>query len=131
MPSDRARLMWARVPRSSTMIRRLLVASLGIAMVFGLVGMGQAQKARSKKAQPRDSQSTSGSAAEAEKPADAEQAKDKGGESGAEKSDASKDKARKVAKLEKATFGGGCFWCTEAVFERIPGVKAVVSGYSG
>lgn len=34
-------------------------------------------------------------------------------------------------KLEEATFGGGCFWCTEAYFERIPGVKQVVSGYSG
>ena len=34
-------------------------------------------------------------------------------------------------KLEKATFGGGCFWCQEAVFERIPGVKNVVSGYAG
>jgi peptide-methionine (S)-S-oxide reductase len=32
---------------------------------------------------------------------------------------------------EKATFGGGCFWCMEAVFERIPGVKAAVSGYAG
>jgi len=30
-----------------------------------------------------------------------------------------------------ATFGGGCFWCTEAVYERIEGVKSVVSGYSG
>jgi methionine-S-sulfoxide reductase len=34
-------------------------------------------------------------------------------------------------KLEKATFGSGCFWCTEAVFERLKGVKSVVSGYSG
>ena len=33
--------------------------------------------------------------------------------------------------FEKATFGGGCFWCLEAVFERIDGVKSVVSGYAG
>lgn len=32
---------------------------------------------------------------------------------------------------ERATIGGGCFWCTEAVFENIKGVKSVVSGYAG
>lgn len=33
--------------------------------------------------------------------------------------------------LETATLGGGCFWCTEAVFDAVEGVKDVVSGYSG
>ncbi|MFM7108579.1 MAG: peptide-methionine (S)-S-oxide reductase MsrA [Planctomycetaceae bacterium] len=35
------------------------------------------------------------------------------------------------AKLAKATFAGGCFWCTEAVYAEIKGVKGVTSGYIG
>ncbi len=37
----------------------------------------------------------------------------------------------KTQKRETATLGGGCFWCMEAVFERLPGVISVTSGFSG
>jgi peptide-methionine (S)-S-oxide reductase len=36
-----------------------------------------------------------------------------------------------MADLEKATFAGGCFWCTEAVFVDVKGVESVTSGYIG
>ena len=36
-----------------------------------------------------------------------------------------------AGKTEIATFGTGCFWCTEAIFEQLDGVATVVSGYSG
>lgn len=36
-----------------------------------------------------------------------------------------------TAKLDTATFGTGCFWCTEAVFQELEGVEKVTSGYSG
>lgn len=34
-------------------------------------------------------------------------------------------------RTEQATFAAGCFWCTEAIFKRLKGVSAVVSGYAG
>jgi peptide-methionine (S)-S-oxide reductase len=35
------------------------------------------------------------------------------------------------SKLESITLGAGCFWCTEAVMQRVEGVKSAVSGYMG
>lgn len=34
-------------------------------------------------------------------------------------------------KFEKATLGGGCFWCLEAIYQRVKGVSKVESGYAG
>ncbi len=36
-----------------------------------------------------------------------------------------------MSKLELATFGGGCFWCVEAIIQKLKGVEQVVSGYAG
>jgi peptide-methionine (S)-S-oxide reductase len=37
----------------------------------------------------------------------------------------------KAARLETATFAGGCFWCMEAPFDKLPGVVSVTAGYTG
>lgn len=39
--------------------------------------------------------------------------------------------AKKTSNLETITLGGGCYWCVEAVYENLSGVKSVVSGFSG
>jgi peptide-methionine (S)-S-oxide reductase len=36
-----------------------------------------------------------------------------------------------IKNLQQTTLGGGCFWCTEAVFQAVKGVEKVVSGYTG
>lgn len=40
-------------------------------------------------------------------------------------------KAKSASNLEMITLGGGCYWCVEAVYENLDGVKSVVSGFSG
>jgi peptide-methionine (S)-S-oxide reductase len=39
--------------------------------------------------------------------------------------------SKEADNLQKATFAAGCFWCTEAIFKRLKGVHAVISGYAG
>jgi peptide-methionine (S)-S-oxide reductase len=42
-----------------------------------------------------------------------------------------KQAAAPSGRTEAAVFAGGCFWCTEADFEKVPGVSGAVSGYTG
>ncbi|OYU81143.1 MAG: peptide-methionine (S)-S-oxide reductase [Flavobacterium sp. BFFFF1] len=44
---------------------------------------------------------------------------------------AQKSKTQPASNLETITLGGGCYWCVEAVYENLEGVKSVVSGFSG
>ena len=46
-------------------------------------------------------------------------------------STASQAPDRHTAKTETAIFAGGCFWCVEADFDKVPGVKSTTSGYTG
>ena len=48
-----------------------------------------------------------------------------------QKSEVPKEASDNPGTLEEATFGSGCFWCSEAVFQRIKGVESVLPGYSG
>lgn len=41
------------------------------------------------------------------------------------------DKATKESNLETITLAGGCYWCVEAVYENLNGVKSAISGYAG
>ncbi len=48
-----------------------------------------------------------------------------------EAEDAMSEPASVKAHWKQATFAGGCFWCMEPPFEKLPGVKSVLSGYTG
>jgi peptide-methionine (S)-S-oxide reductase len=48
-----------------------------------------------------------------------------------EKNESSQAASAPSGKTDTAIFAGGCFWCTESDFEKLPGVTAAVSGYTG
>jgi peptide-methionine (S)-S-oxide reductase len=103
------------------MTLRSLASSLGFAAVLCLASNSWAQDTGKSDPSPPPSKAK---AAEEAKKADV---------ADTPKADTPKTeaKAKVEPKLEKAYFAGGCFWCLEAVFERVKGVKQVVSGYSG
>ena len=53
------------------------------------------------------------------------------GQKTSENKTAMNNQSTENTKLALATFGNGCFWCTEAIFQRLKGVSKVVSGYTG
>ncbi|MBI1785374.1 peptide-methionine (S)-S-oxide reductase, partial [Candidatus Sumerlaeota bacterium] len=53
------------------------------------------------------------------------------GEKPAEKPPQNSEEKKKEKTVETVTLGSGCFWCAEAVLQRIKGIESVKSGYSG
>jgi peptide-methionine (S)-S-oxide reductase len=97
------------------MTSRLLSTSVAMAVILGLAISATAQnQTEPAKTEPKENAAEPVKKPEAAKP---EAAKPK--------------ESSTKPKYEKATFGAGCFWHVEAVFERLPGVQTAVSGYSG
>jgi peptide-methionine (S)-S-oxide reductase len=128
------------------MTSRLLLAGLAVAMVVGLASEARAQSASKpgrRQRQPAEPAATAEASATTSEQSDGVTERSTGStqDDGAKDLfDAAATKAKVSGtspddsaepKLEKATFGAGCFWHVEADFEWLPGVKSAVSGYSG
>lgn len=78
--------------------------------------------------QPKDDGAKTEAGQAQESKADKEPASKTGADAIKEAGDTMAGEAKKT---ETALFGGGCFWCTEAIFQEVDGVASVTSGYAG
>lgn len=128
------------------MILRFLSAIMAVILVVGLAdaraqdagGAARDPQPEKKAADPQDAPASgddttaSPSAAASKDPFDVAEARMKATEPKSLGADGKSDPSRTAkGKTEKATFGAGCFWHVEEMFEWLPGVKSAVSGYSG
>jgi len=107
-------------PQFSTAIVIALVVAL-----FPTAGFSAEPSSPEKKSTKGDASTKAAASAKARGPSKTETRVKSQDEVGRE------EEVRSSGKLEEATFGSGCFWCSEAVFQRIRGVESVVPGYSG
>jgi peptide-methionine (S)-S-oxide reductase len=121
------------------MYSRFLSACLAAAMMVGLATGAWAQASGKPARRPQNADDAATATATDAAPAsdsfgtgDGASAKDPFDQATAKvKGAGTKGGTSTEPKLEKATFGAGCFWHVEAEFEWLPGVKSAVSGYTG
>jgi peptide-methionine (S)-S-oxide reductase len=131
------------------MTSRFLSAGLAAAMVVGLAAEAGAQsggRSGPRRRQADEAPTVQGKATETDEPSASPAEPSSGSSENPSTKDRFDEAAAKVKgadakagespgdsqpKLEKATFGAGCFWHVEAEFEWLPGVKSAVSGYAG
>jgi peptide-methionine (S)-S-oxide reductase len=102
----------------------MLVRSLAaiVAVSFGIIGVVRAQESDA----PTEASPTSSAASTPSKTSSQTTPRSPG-----KKKDSTASPSDEKPKSEQATFGAGCFWHVEEVFERLKGVNSAVSGYAG
>jgi peptide-methionine (S)-S-oxide reductase len=112
---------WPAHDQGAEMMKRRVLTAMAVTLAAVLVSFTVCRADS-----PSPTKSTKGAAATKAKSSNKTKAASSDG-----KTEDAKETSDKPGTFEEATFGSGCFWCAEAVFQRIKGVESVVPGYSG